>query len=66
MRDILCGRGLMPGGGSVEEAGKDGGPGETRPLSRGSRSVFVTLGTPLRRKKGSAVIDLLANFTIIR
>lgn len=31
-----------------------------------ARSVFVELSSPLRRKKGRTVIDLLANFTTIR
>lgn len=49
--------------GSMEEAGKGGGPGQTGPLSRGSSEVSVELepGTPLRRKKGRTVIDLSAS-----
>lgn len=50
----------------MEEAGKGGGPGQTRPLSRGSSEVSVEpeLCSPLRRKKGRTVIDLSANFNI--
>lgn len=67
MRDVPCSRGLMPGG-SMEEAGKGGGPGQTRPLSRGSSEVSVELelSTPLRRKKGRTDKDLLENFSIVR
>lgn len=44
MRDVPCGRGLMPGGGGGEcggGGGKGGGPGQTGPLSRGSSEVSV-------------------------
>lgn len=50
----------------MEEAGKGGGPGQTRPLSRGSSEVSVELelSSSLRRKKGRTVTDLSANFNI--
>lgn len=67
MGDIPCGHGLMPGG-SMEEAGKDGAPGQARLLSRGSSEVSVQLelSGPLRRKKGRTVIDFQADFNIVR
>ena len=64
MRDVPCGCGLMPRG-SLEEAGKGGGLGQTRPFRRGRKEVSVKeLSSTLRQKKGSTVRNLLENFYI--
>lgn len=64
-RDAPFGHDLMPEG-SVEEAGKDGGSGQTAQPWEWRGQCLLKLSTPLRRQQGRTVINLAANLNNLR